>query len=369
MKTILETEEEVVDFLKDKFGAAVEVSPDAFKAKLSKTEPKGEFLLLPDTTTTTTKEKNGKRHKKWSAAADAILKRYAQMPRLKRDELVLLRRRLHNVEGFIRSKHAISVRLSWMKTSKVAAVKLSKNGKKLVRWTDSENAKLKANLSLPNSKIGKIFPHRTFEAVRLKANKVRKALGIKSGRGGWTTEEDKIILANSAMKMRELAKMFPNRSYTAVSMRKRKLKVSKQKASMKKGVRHIRWTEAEKKLLAENSGEKMKELVKLFPNRNYNAVQFKLWQMRHKQPKAAVEKLRSFTFDCVEDKYQTVVKNAFERLAKTGESIKLAEAYFFGLDDDRGWDDFLKEVLFKTALIKDAYGVKVTVKNGKVVSV
>ena len=284
---------------------------------------------MPEATTTTTKGKvygkNGKKHKRWGKEADAVLKKYVQLPRLKRDELILLRRGLHYVEGFIRSKHAISVRLSWLKCSKIATVKPTAKVGKLVRWSDAETAMLKANLSLENLKICKLFPNRTSDAIRIKANKIRRLL-----------------------------------------------KGFKLKVSAKKGVGLVHWTYAEKKVLAQNFDKKPRELVKLFPNRSYNAVQFKQWQMRHKQsqkPKAVVaEKQKSVSFDCVEDKYQPIMKNAFERLAKTGEAIKPVEAYFFGLEDG-GWDDFLKEVLFKTALIKDAYGVKVTVKNGKVVGI
>jgi len=105
--------------------------------------------------------------------------------------------------------------------------KYSQNGNML--WSDADLELLKANINAPIKELMKLFPDRTRSALQGKRTKVKKDLGLKPKNtkgGSWTEEEREAVRLNMHMKPKELAKMpwLKNKTVNQISQQKYWLK-------------------------------------------------------------------------------------------------------------------------------------------------
>lgn len=166
-----------------------------------------------------------------------------------------------------RTKNAIT-------TKRNAMLKEVRKPRITVAWTEEEDRIVRENSDKPRKEIYKLLPNRTRTAIDHRL----KALGlIKNSKSpDWSIEEDEVLIRNIDKSADELEKIL-NRTKSSIISRKLRLR--------KKGLAakaESKWTEEEKEILLNNYKLSISELMKLLPDKNRNAITSKKTYMKMK---------------------------------------------------------------------------------------
>ena len=179
------------------------------------------------------------------------------------------------------------------------------------RWTDREDAVL-TNLFRDLRVVDEAalreamrqLPHRNAQAIHMRLRKLTKLRAADDDdnervrRGGWTSDEDEVIIAmrDGVITERDAMQQLPHRSWAAIEMRRKHLRATTSTSAMPyttpasiiEGVRGSKWTENEDELIISVRSrhrrdiDAVRALMPLLPHRSGRSIRDRLLHLKNK---------------------------------------------------------------------------------------